>query len=151
MTHSAISCNIADRAGDDYKFSTVMLPVLAMLLMSLLGEKPLGEKPICKGQDPISQVITCQHQDIASWPAIVEPNGTVVISREREISLSFCLNVPHLLDCFRDEANNYYRPPIAEVPEYCVINIHDDVNIHVHMNITSMRRLFCFEKAQKRR
>jgi len=53
MTHSAISCNIADRAGDDYKFSTVMLPVLAMLLMSLLGEKPLGEKPICKGQDPI--------------------------------------------------------------------------------------------------
>lgn len=86
MTHSAISCNIADRAGDDYKFSTVMLPVLAMLLMSLLGEKPLGEKPICKGQDPISQVITCQHQDIASWPAIVKPNGTVVIyTRETDL------------------------------------------------------------------
>ncbi len=96
MTHSAVSCNIADRAGDDYKFSTVMLPVLAMLLMSLLGEKPLGEKPlgekplgeklICKGQDPISQVITCQHQDIASWPAIVKPNGTVVIyTRETDL------------------------------------------------------------------
>ena len=54
MTHSAVSCNIADRAGDDYKFSTVMLPVLAMLLMSLLGEKPLGEKLICKGQPHIT-------------------------------------------------------------------------------------------------